>query len=341
VAKRRLEITRAQVLAFRRRSGGLERRLTPGPDSMRAAAWVGLQDSTPRAAVLSLHARVAGIEPASWEDPSLVQVWGPRFGAYVVAECDRAVFTLGRLPERPVARRRGEQLADRLEAFLGDRRMEYADAGHALGVNPNELRYAAPTGRVLMRWEGARRPTIWMVPPPAVEPGDARRELARRFLHIFGPATAEAFVEWGGIGKALGAATFEALGDALTPVGTPIGDAWILTEDEEALRTSPGGDASTVRLLPSGDSYFLLHGAARELLVPDPVRRAELWTSRVWPGAVLVGAEVVGTWRRTGAVVSIQTWRRLSAPERQAVELEAQSFPLPAVEGQIRVVWES
>ena len=42
------------------------------------AVWAGLQDSMPRAALLSIHARMAGTEPESWEDPSLVQVWGPR-----------------------------------------------------------------------------------------------------------------------------------------------------------------------------------------------------------------------------------------------------------------------
>ncbi len=95
------------------------------------------------------------------------------------------------------------------------------------------------------------------------------------------------------------------------------------------------------RLLPSGDAYFLLQGADRELLVPDPGRRGELWTSRVWPGAVLVEGEVAGTWRRAGAVVTIQAWRRLSTAAREAVELEAQSFPLPTVQGPIRVRWET
>ena len=53
----------------------------------------------PRAALLSIHARVEGTEPTSWEDPSLVQVWGPRFSAYVVAERDYALFTVGGLPD--------------------------------------------------------------------------------------------------------------------------------------------------------------------------------------------------------------------------------------------------
>ena len=295
----------------------------------------------PRAALLSIHARVEGSEPGDWEDRSLVQVWGPRFSAYVVAERDRAVFTVGRLPDRQPARRDAEELADRLEELLDGRRMNCAEAGRALGRHPNSLRYAAPTGRVVMRWDGARQPTIWMVPPPTLDPGDARLELARRYLHVFGPATADAFVEWAGIGRAGARAVVDALAGELTPVRTPSGDAWILTEDEDAVRTASGGDVAQARLLPSGDAYYLLQGAERELLVPDPGRRGELWTSRVWPGAVVVEGEVAGTWRRAGAVVTIQAWRRLPRAVRDAVELEAQSFPLPMVEGSIRVRWET
>ncbi len=295
----------------------------------------------PRAALLSIHARVGGTEPDSWEDPSLVQVWGPRYSAYVVAERDRAVFTVGRLPTDAATRREIDQLADQVEAFLDGRRMSCNDVGRALGRHPVSVRYAAPTGRVVMRWDGARRPTIWMVPPPAIDPDDARLELARRYLHVFGPATAVAFAEWAGIVPARGLATFDALTGSLTPVRTPIGDALILTEDEGEIRAPVDGDVAAARLLPSGDAYFLLQGADRELLIPDPVRRPELWTSRVWPGAVVVKGEVTGTWRRAGSVVAIQTWRRLPAAAREAVELEAQSFPLPALQGRIRVRWET
>src|SRR3954447_26721257 len=113
-----LVISRPQILAFRRRVGALDQRLPPGRQSLRQAAWAGLQDSMPRAAVLSIHARVAGTEPSTWEDSSLVQVWGPRFSAYVVAARDRAVFTLGRLPADAKGLRRAEDTAARLHAFL-------------------------------------------------------------------------------------------------------------------------------------------------------------------------------------------------------------------------------
>ncbi|HEX4519769.1 MAG TPA: crosslink repair DNA glycosylase YcaQ family protein, partial [Gaiellaceae bacterium] len=140
-------------------------------------------------------------------------------------------------------------------------------------------------------------------------------------------------------GDAAARATFDGLGTALTPVRTPIGDAWILARDEQAFREPPGPTAGA-RLLPSGDAYYLFWGAGRELLVPDAAQRAELWTTRVWPGAVLVAGEIVGTWRRARAEVSIQSWRRLTRAEGDAVEAEAASLPLPGVESEMVVHWK-
>jgi len=293
----------------------------------------------PRAALLSIHARVEGTQPSTWDDPSLVQLWGPRYHAYVIAARDLAVFSLGRLPDGGKTRRTADDLAARLHASLGGAQMRYDEAGRGIGVHGNALRYAALTGTVAIRWEGARLPTVWTVPRPDVDPRDACLELARRYLHTFGPTTPGSFAEWAGIPSRRGVDAFDALRRSLTPVRTPIGDAWILTRDEPSFRAHPGSAASA-RLIPSGDAYFLLWGADRELLVPDADSRAALWTSRVWPGGVLVEGEVVGTWRRADATVTVQAWRRLSHAARDAVEMEAVSLPLPGIEGQIVVRWE-
>lgn len=293
----------------------------------------------PRAALLSIHARVEGTEPSTWEDPSLVQIWGPRFSAFVVAERDLAVFSLGTLPDDARGRQRAEDLACRLAAILAGGRMTYGEAGRALGVHPNSLRYAAATGTVRIRWDGARQPTVWTVPAPEMDAGEARLELARRYLHIYGPATAEAFGRWAGIGPRLAAAAFAALRTSLTPVRTPVGDAWILSRDAEACR-AVAGPAAPARVLPSGDAYLLLHGADRELMVPNAAHRQALWTPRVWPGGLLVGGEIVGTWRRSDTAMTVQPWRSLSRAERDAVVAEVQSLPLPGIGGRIAVRWE-
>src|SRR4051795_8664188 len=174
MTRRRLELDRSQILAFRRTVQHLDKRLPPGPDSLRRAAWAGLQDSMPRAAVLSIHARVEGTQSNAWEDPSLIQLWGPRFSAYVVAASDLAVFSLSRLPDPGAGRRKAEDLAARLHTFLDGRTMPFGQAGRGMGESPNQLRSAAPTGTVRTGWEVARQPTIWMVPAPEMDPFEAR-----------------------------------------------------------------------------------------------------------------------------------------------------------------------
>jgi hypothetical protein len=94
-----------------------------------------------------------------------------------------------------------------------------------------------------------------------------------------------------GIGPRRGAEAFDALRRSLTLARTPIGDAWILTSDEPTFRDAPG-PVAPARLLPSGDAYYL--GDDRELLLPEADRRRELWTPRVWPGALLVEGELWG-----------------------------------------------
>jgi hypothetical protein len=342
------KLSRLQILGHRRRMTALDERLPLAPESLRMAAWAGLQDSMPRAALLSIHARVAGAGPSIWEHPSLAQLWGPRFSAYVVAARDVPVFSLGRHPTDSAGQRRAVQTADRLEAYLAGRRMSYADAGHGLGIPPNALRYAATTGRVLMRWDGARRPIVWMIPPPAMEPGDARLELARRYLRVFGPATAAGFRRWAGVAPAFAQAVFEQLAPELTRVLTPIGEGVILTADEAKIRALDGppepaasgpSHSPRARLLPSGDAYLLLQDRERALLVPEPARRAALWTPRVWPGGVLLGDELVGTWRRAGADLAIDPWQPLASRQRAAVEAEAERLPLPGITSPIRVIW--
>ena len=335
-----LDFTRKQILAYRRRVGALDERLPAGAGFLREAAWAGLQDSMPRAALLSIHARVAGTQPDTWEDPSLVQLWGPRYSTYVVAAEDLPVFSLGRRPDDPKKRQRAEEVASALHGLLDGARMTDRDAGTALGISPNMLRYAAPTGAVQIRWDGARAPVVWTVPAPDVDPRDARRELARRHLHVFGPTTPGSFAVWAGIGAGAGAKAFDDLHDELASVRTPMGDAWILASDEAEVRADPAPPAPA-RLLPSGDAYFLLQGNDRALLVPEAARRAALWPSRVWPGALLVDGEIVGTWRRKEHVVTAQPWQKLTRAARAAVEAEAEALPLPGITEPVKVRWDA
>ena len=335
-----LKLTRRQILAFRRHAGGLEERLSRRAASFERAAWAGLQDSMPRAALLSLHARIEGVTPTAWEHPSLAQLWGPRYNTYVVAKRDFALFSLGRLPEDARGRRRAERTAELMRGHLADRRLTDREVAGALGVG-NSIRYAATTGTIAIRWEGARAPVVWVVEPDAIEPADARRELARRYLHLFGPTTAASFARWAGVSHRAATNTFSSLGASLLRVQSPLGDEFLLAEDEPAMRSADPSASTSVRLLPSGDAYFLLDRSEREILLPVAEQRAQLWTPRVWPGALLVEGEIRGTWRRANHLVRAVAWTKLSRGARDAVEAEARTLPLPGLEREIDVVWET
>lgn len=336
-----LRVDRDHVLAYRRSRNGLTERAPRSATSLARAAHVGLTDSMPRAAVLSLHARVGGVTSDVLDDPTLTQVWGPRFSVYVVGADDVAPFTLGRLPTDERGLRRATDIADGLARLLdGGETISMSAAGRSLGLHPNALRYAAPTGTIRIRWDGARQPTIEVVPAPEADPRDARLELARRYLHVMGPTTADSFGNWAGVKPKRAAATFDELADELVPVTTPTGDGWILATDEDDLRHGPERPTG-VRLLPSGDLYWMLWGDDRQLLVRDADRRDELWTPRVWPGAVLVDGEIVGVWRRSKRTATVTPWKRPSPATRHAVEAEAASMPLPEPDTPVEVLWDA
>jgi hypothetical protein len=242
------------------------------------------------------------------------------------------------MPDDPKGRDRAEQTAAALRAFLHGRRMTYSEAGHAMGVQPNSLRYSAATGTVLIRWEGAGQPLIWTVPAPSITAEEARAELARRYLHVVGPQTVKGIAWWGGMKPARGRDAFERIRSEVLPVRTPVGEAWILAADEGAFREAGASEPAVARLLPSGDPYLM--AADRELLVPRTAHRNILWEpSTVWPGGLLIRGELTGTWRRSLARLTIHAWRALSAVEREAADQEAATLRLPGVAGPIRVTW--
>ena len=214
----------------------------------------------PRAALLSLHARVEGVEPSAWDHPSLIQLWGPRYQVYVVANDDFALFSLARLPENEKGRLRAEQMAERLHAHLRGRRMTDRELGRALGIG-NELRYATTTGTIAIRWAGARAPRSGLSP---------LRRSARPTRGASSPgvtSTSSGLRPLRGSPAGLGSPsaprpTRSRRWRSLLPVRSPLGDEWLLADDEPAMRATATA-AAPARLLPSGDAYFLLWGADR------------------------------------------------------------------------------
>jgi len=335
-------ITRENVLTFRQRATYLHRRLPPR--RLVEAAFAGLQDSAPRSAVLALHARVRDVSPSAWKDPRFVQVWGPRGAVYVIPARDAAVFTLGRSPRNPVLRAAVSAAAEKATRAF---RVRAAQPGRVLsdraaGVNFRELRIASMTGTVRIEWDGAT--TSWrIVEPPTAAPEPARLELARRFLRSVGPSTPQEFAWWlGGWAGSFGSSTRGELSDAqqtfrslekeLTVVEVAGRKQWALRTDRSRLEHAEA--VETVRLLPAGDPY--LASADRVMLVPQPRFRSELWPKSVWPGALLLNGELVGTWRRQVGRVTVRAWRPLEPEVKEAVEEEVSRMPIESATKELR-----
>lgn len=322
-----LTIDRGAVLAFRAGASHLHRRLPPG--SIDAAAYGGLQDSAPRAALISLHARVGGVTPSSWEDEALCQIWGPRGADYIVPRRDVAVFTLGRMPRDPKAVEALNRIADDVHGVCQGSAQLTREVGAALPDLGHSIRAAAITGRLLIRWDAR---SIWVVPTerPDADPEDARLELARRFFRWFAPTTRERLAWWSGVDKNEALTTWEALREELLEVELDGEQRFMLREQEEAIADAEG--VSGVRLIPHGDPYIKTDG---HLVVPDAERRPEIFPqpgarTAFWPvsGAVVADGAIVGAWARQQRRITVHPWLPLDASLRGAIELEALAFPI-------------
>jgi hypothetical protein len=328
------------VLRWRARASSLDQRL-PHTDLARAASG-GLQDSAPRAALLALHARIDGIGPTAWEDPDLAQLWF-RAADYVVPRAALGVFTAGAMPRDPDAARALHDVADAVLAVLDGTSRPSREVFDRFPEVPNPalLRFVAPTGKVLLRWDASR---IDLVPaaPAAVDPEEVRLELARTFLRWYGPARVGQFARWAGVTGADARTSWAALAGERQPVTVDGEPRSILAEQVDALRSAE--PVRGVRLLPQGDPY--LHADGQRLgpnragvgavvgAVPDtPARVLNALTGRI-----LVDGTIVGAWGRSGASVTLARWRSQRGRDRGPIEAEAESFAGP-IGAPIRVRW--
>ncbi|WP_328999307.1 winged helix DNA-binding domain-containing protein [Kribbella sp. NBC_00709] len=307
-------ITRDQAVAYRLHVNHLVDRLPAG--SHEEAAYVGLQDTAPRDALLGLHARMRDCVPSDWEHPSLIQTYSPRAAVYVLPARDFGVFTLGRLPLDADAVRRIDVLAERM--------CEELDGREQRGGRGHELREACASGRIALRWDTT---SLWAreVPRPAIEVAEARVELCRRHVHYFGPTTPKAFSWWSGLSPADARAVWGLLADELLEVDLDGAAGWILRADEECLLSarSPRG----VRLLVASD--LRLFGRDRDGRFIGPgLRTLTPAADSFHPNGLLVDGRIAGAWGRKGGRVSVVLSETLNATQYSALEVEVGSMPV-------------
>lgn len=307
-------ITREQAVAYRLHVNHLVDRLPAG--SHEQAAYVGLQDTAPRDALLGLHARMAGCAPSDWEHPSLIQTYSPRAAVYVLPARDFGVFTLGRLPLDANAVRRIDVLAERLCASL--------DGHERRGGMGRELREACASGRIAVRWDTT---SLWAreVPRPSIDVSAARVELCRRHVRCFGPTTPKTFSWWSGLSPADARAVWDSLADELVEVDFEGVAGWILGADEEWLRsaTLPRG----TRLLPAPDLRLFGRDHGGRFVGPG-LRELTPAADSFHPNGLLVDGRIVGAWGRKGGRVDVVLSEKLDARQYGALEEEVATMPV-------------
>lgn len=323
-----LTIDREQAIAHRLRANHLHERLPAG--RLVEAARCAIQDTVPRSALLSLHARVRDVGPSAWEHSSLLQLWSPRTAVHVVPAADLAVFTLGRLPRDPAGRRAVEEAARQVHQALAGRERRKSDLWPGLS---RALFLASRSGTIAIRWD-ARDTLVREVRPPEVDPETARIELCRRHLRALGPSTPDAFAWWAGVDPAEAGQTWRVLSPELYEVEVEGHPAWILACDEPALASPP--PVSGVRLLPAEE--LKLFGQDRTGLFAGPARRvARPFADWDHPGCLLAGGRPAGAWGRRGGRVDVRVGQGLAPETRAAIEAEALSLPIPGAAMSVRI----
>jgi len=319
-------VERRTVGWFRARAMHLSERLPVEPGCLAAAARGGLQDTAPRAALLALAARAGGVGPDSWEDPEVVQIWF-RQADYVVPRADVGIFTRGTMPRDPAQAAALERVADDIHTMLDGEPQTTRVLMPAVPELRGDywVRMTAATGRLHIRWD-ARYVHVLPVQAPDVDDEEARLELARRHLRWHGPADERQFARWAGVSRADAAETWRRLGPELVPVALDGRARSLLAADEPAL--TGAAPPSGARFLPMGDPYLHLDAGTVVPAAPPAVaeREPEPGISRRLLNSlacrVMVDGDLVASWGRAAAKLTIAPWGPLDPATREAIDHE-------------------
>lgn len=119
--------------------------------------------------------------------------------------------------------------------------------------------------------------------------------MARRYLQVFGPATAQDFAKFSGLGVGDARDALATLKKELLAVTIDGCSSFTLAEDEEALRVA-GRAADRITVLPHFDPYLLGHVETGQYL--DPKFRKRVYRVAGWIApTILRGGKVIATWQ--------------------------------------------
>jgi hypothetical protein len=322
-----------------------------------------LQAQIMSAAELQLWARIDGLKPeavqqALWEQRRLIKTWVLRGTLHLIAAEDFPFYVAalsavllkfyGRgswLKYNKVTQAQVDAIVEGIDAALGEQPMSRKQLAEAIAKRTGSpeleqrllsgwgvlLKPAAVQGRIIFGVSEGQNVTFmhprrWLKAYDEVDTETAFRELARRYLNAYGPASAEDFGHWFGMQPADAKKAFRLLGDEIEQVEVEGYKAWALRETLGELEN--GEHIPSVRLLPYFDPYVISASKHSDYLLDAPhktrVYRAQGWISPV----VLVDGRMEGVWehelKKGKAVVTVTPFATFSKAVKQGIEAEAE-----------------
>jgi Winged helix DNA-binding domain len=319
----------------------------------------GVHAQVQSSAELQVWARVEGVSPqdvrdALWTRRTLVKSWAQRGTLHLHSARDwptyaaalgshdrwwkgawlRAIAMSAKelratldairdsLGGRPITR---EQLAEKVAGKVGPKSRERMLSGWGEMLKPASFEGSLLAGPPKGRSVTFVRPDRWLKGWTVQDGEEAVREVLRRFLAAYGPATREEFARWWGTQPAPAGRVIASMPPGeLVEVEVGGARAWARAEDVAGM--SAKRPRAGVTLVPGFDHYVVAFRPKEQLVDKrhmNKVFRAAGWISPV----VLVDGRAVGVWahERTGhdVEVSVQPFGRLTAPHRKAIAEEA------------------
>jgi uncharacterized protein YcaQ len=158
----------------------------------------------------------------------------------------------------------------------------------------------------------------WLPAQPKVDAVQAQKELFRKYLRAYGPATLHDFAHW----SLISMAEVRALRPLLDSEIADHNGLLVLREDMKTLQ-SASPEMNSVHLLPYFDIYLLAHRFKEHFLKPQfykRVYRNQGWISPV----VLINGEIAGVWSyklsRKAAEIEIELFGRVNPRTRTQIK---------------------
>lgn len=180
-----------------------------------------------------------------------------------------------------------------------------------------ERQGASPTFTSLKNWIGRVPDSL----------PDADKELTRKFLHCYGPATVDSFMSWLGCSKQQAYRLWNPVSDEMESVQVEGKICYMLSVDMESLlRSEDCGDS--LILLGAYDPY--LHMRDRTVILEKKSLHKSVWKFVANPGAILKGGRIIGTWKaktlKDRLDVSMNVWETITSSEQQELKSLAEDY---------------